>query len=307
MKLKKIFLLLSMILILYVGIYAMNYKSSKQIISRIPNSVMEKPVHLYNIDGSKNLKKPMGVIVDVNGKIYVTDSGDSKVKIFNSRGKLIDSFGKKGFASGEFNYPYGIVFTKNGDLLIADSSNLNIQEFTPDGKFVKYILTKNDGIKPGSLTIDEKGNVYASDLQNGKIIAFNDMGQIIGQIISKRPLNYPQGVLVENNLLWVADSGNYQITIIDKTGALKKNIKGNETKGQSSFSMVRGIAEDNLGRILVSDTIANQVRFMDRSGKWLFSLNDSFAYPMGIHIDKSGKIYIINRDSAQIQVYGYRR
>lgn len=306
MKSKKILLLLSIILILFVGIYALNYVNSMPLLYRNPNSLTEKPTHLYNIDGKKNLKKPMGVTVSDDGKIYVTDIGDSKVKIFNSQGKLIGSFGKKGLASGEFNYPYGIVFAQNGNVLVGDSSNLNVQEFTPDGKFVKYILTRKEGVKPGSLSIDDKGIVYLSDLQNGKIIAFNNLGQKIGEITSNPPLKYPQGICVEKDLLLVADSGNSRIIVIDKTGELRKVIKGDEL-GQSSSSMVRGIARDNLDRILISETISNQVNFLDKDGKQLFTLNKGFAYPMGLYIDKSGKIYITNLGSAQIQVYGYPR
>lgn len=304
MKLKTILGALSIMLVLAIGIFAWYYQSSKPLLNRAPKSLMEEPVLIYNFDP---LKKPMGVAVDDKGNVYVTDSGDDKVKIFNEQGKLVNSFGKKGSASGEFNYPYGVVFNKNGNLLIADSSNLNLQEFTPDGKFVKYIITEKDGIKPGSLTIDENGIVYVSDLQNGKIIALNENGQIIGRISSSPSLSYPQGVMVENDLLWVADSGNYRIAVIDKTGVWHKVIKGDERPGQPRFSMVRGIARDNLGRIFVADTIANRVRVLDKSGNQLFVLDKDFAYPMGIHIDKSGKIYIINRDSAQIHVYGYRR
>ncbi len=49
-----------------------------------------------------------GIQVDDQGQIYVLDSKECLVKVFDPKGKLIRSFGKRGQGPGEFQYPLGM-------------------------------------------------------------------------------------------------------------------------------------------------------------------------------------------------------
>ena len=46
--------------------------------------------------------KPTDVSVSKNGRIYVVDGVNNKIKIFNSKGKFLYSFGSKGSGRSEF-------------------------------------------------------------------------------------------------------------------------------------------------------------------------------------------------------------
>nr|WP_269438171.1 6-bladed beta-propeller [Phosphitispora fastidiosa] len=75
--------------------------------------------------------------------------------------------------------------------------------------------------------------------------------------------------------------------------------------------MVRGVAVDGNGRLYVVDTISGRVRVFDKNGGYLFSFGQpgsgdgEFVYPVGIHVDDSGKIYIADWGNNRIQVWGY--
>ena len=98
---------------------------------------------------------------------------------------------------------------------------------------------------------------------------------------------------------------------MDDKGKYKKIVLG-KSDFYEQFSFAGGVAVDNLDRIIVSDTLSSIVRFFDNNGVELFRLSngneiDNFQYPITISIDKKGYIYILDRGSNQLKIYGYSR
>jgi len=73
-------------------------------------------------------------------KLYVTDSQNHKIKIFNEDGEYLDKFGKRGFSDGEFFFPKDIVFDKDGQLIIGNTMRASVDVFKIDGTFVKTLM-----------------------------------------------------------------------------------------------------------------------------------------------------------------------
>lgn len=281
----------------------------REMITRMPSTITEKPEYLFQITGNDNnsLKEPMGITVGADQKIYIADTGNQKIKVFSSNGDFKFAFGKKGQKENEFGYPYGIVYLKNGHLLISDTINQNVREFSGAGKYIKTWINKNQNIKPGAMYQDSNGKVYISDLKNHQVVVVSNNGKMQKRINSKpEGLLFPQGLAVDKKgLIWVADSGHARIKQIDSNGLLKNIIWG--TDESRPFNMVRGVAVDNLGRIVVTDTLANSVTFFSENREYLFDLKGYFTYPMGVYVSDDGRIFIINRGSSVIQVWGYKK
>lgn len=281
----------------------------RPILTKMPSGINEKPVLLYELTGgTKNhLLQPMGVTVSSEQRIYVADTGHHQIKLFDQNCKYIKAFGHQGTGPGELEYPYGIVAMPNSHILVADTINLNVQEFNQKGKYIKTWLDAKAGIKPGAMYIGSNGQLYIADLKNHQVVMVNRNG-IIEQRISSKPegLLYPQGLFVDKNeLIWVADAGHNAIKQIDSNGIIKNIIWGvNES---IPFSMVRGVAIDNLGRVFVSDPLNGSVTVFNEKRELLFPLNGQFSYPMGINISDDGRIYIIDRGNSVIKVWGYKK
>ena len=62
--------------------------------------------HLYTI--TSDFQNPSDVVAGKNGKIYVLDGVNNKVKVFNQQGTFLFSFGETGTGKGQFNFPLGI-------------------------------------------------------------------------------------------------------------------------------------------------------------------------------------------------------
>ena len=70
-----------------------------------------------------------GVAVDDQGYIFVADSGNNRIQIFNPDGTFLRSFGRWGAGSGEFKGLEGIAVNANGNILVADRENHRVQMF----------------------------------------------------------------------------------------------------------------------------------------------------------------------------------
>jgi outer membrane protein assembly factor BamB len=89
------------------------------------------------------LYNPSDIEVDYNRSlIYVADSGNDRVLVFDFEGKLQKIIGRQGQGPGEFSNPTGLDVCEDGTLAVADVNNNRIQLFDKSWEFVKSINTK---------------------------------------------------------------------------------------------------------------------------------------------------------------------
>lgn len=72
---------------------------------------------------------PIGVAIDEQGNIFVTDYSNSRVCKFDSNGQFLNTWGSKGLADGQFTRPTGIAIDQQGSIYVADSGNNSVQKF----------------------------------------------------------------------------------------------------------------------------------------------------------------------------------
>ena len=70
-----------------------------------------------------------GVAVDEQGYIFVADSGNNRIQIFNPDGTILRGFGRWGQGAGEFKGLEGIAVNSKGNILVADRENHRVQMF----------------------------------------------------------------------------------------------------------------------------------------------------------------------------------
>jgi DNA-binding beta-propeller fold protein YncE len=71
----------------------------------------------------------VGLSVDLTGKIYVSSTRDSHIRIYGRDGSLLGSFGQTGMEIGEFNSPAGLWIDGTNRLYVADTNNGRVQVF----------------------------------------------------------------------------------------------------------------------------------------------------------------------------------
>ncbi len=96
------------------------------------------------------LFKPSYITMDNDGNLYVTDSFNFRVQMFDSQGKYVKSFGFHGDVPGSFARPKGIAMDREKHLYVADAAFENVQLF--DVETANLLLFFGGfGGKPGSM------------------------------------------------------------------------------------------------------------------------------------------------------------
>lgn len=87
-----------------------------------------------------------GIAVDENGSIFVTDSRNNNVQVFNAGYTLVSTFGSTGSATGQFKQPTGITYEKVAkQLAVVDTLNGRVQFFTTSGVYQKTVGSFGSG------------------------------------------------------------------------------------------------------------------------------------------------------------------
>jgi DNA-binding beta-propeller fold protein YncE len=104
--------------------------------------------------------RPQSMAIDENDHLWVADSCNHRIQIFDADGKLLRSWGEAGNEPGKLYYPYSIALDGNGHLYVVEYGNHRIQKFTLDGKSLG--CWGESGREPGQL-FNPWGLVRSSD------------------------------------------------------------------------------------------------------------------------------------------------
>ena len=100
-------------------------------------------------------------IVDDEGSIYVLDTKDSQVKVFDRSGKYVRTIGRKGQGPGELESPTTLSFNRTTGELAIHQTSRRMSYFKTDGIFLRHLSFKEMWALRGR--VDSKGNIYITE------------------------------------------------------------------------------------------------------------------------------------------------
>ena len=143
-------------------------------------------IHVFGSDGKlvrdfgagAGLNHPNGIAVDADGTVYVTDTANGRLLVFDASGAQVGIV-ERGDAVGNLGLPVGIGIDDHGRILVADSSASKVQAYTPMATgdrgpgYVNSFGEKgaSDGAFsfPNGLAVDGRGRVYVADWGNDRL------------------------------------------------------------------------------------------------------------------------------------------
>jgi sugar lactone lactonase YvrE len=120
---------------------------------------------------------PQGVALDKDGNVYVTDTLNNRVEIFDADGNFISQFGKNGDGPGYFERPKGVAVDTDGHIWVADAMQDRLQVFNREGQLLTYIGTGH-GELPGQfkalvgVAVDKQNRVFTTEQEPGRLQMF---------------------------------------------------------------------------------------------------------------------------------------
>jgi hypothetical protein len=183
-------------------------------------------------------------LVAVDGKLYITISGQHQIWVFDparNRLAVLAGNGRLGLRDGDgidasFAQPSGIaVFDRQ--LIVADAASSAIRSIHLDDRQVSTLIGtgpyefgdaagKRDVARlqnPLGLCVDPRGLAFVADSYNGKIKALNLRTGEIRPLNLPYHLHEPSGISMAANALWVANTNAHEVVRVDlATGQIKR-------------------------------------------------------------------------------------
>jgi hypothetical protein len=109
-------------------------------------------------DPSLTFHKPSDLAVDLQGNLYVADSGNNRIQKLDPEGNFLASIGRKGQGPGEFQFLDGLFLDKSGRIYVTDKGTNAVRILSPDGKEVGKgpagrMIGKMAGLSSGELVL----------------------------------------------------------------------------------------------------------------------------------------------------------
>ncbi|HEY9679728.1 MAG TPA: protein kinase [Drouetiella sp.] len=173
------------------------------------------------------LTKPSGIAIDNKGRVYIVDSSDPYVRVFDSKGVFVKEFCN---IQGKDGGLQGITSDSTGLIYVSDINNACVQVFQSDmGLWLRKVEVQGQKDLrlqlPAGLAIDRSNQLYCADYGSSQIFVFNKTGNLVRRFGAKGTgpgqFNVPRGVAVDrNDKIYVLDSLNHRIQVFGPTGDL---------------------------------------------------------------------------------------
>ena len=252
------------------------------------------------------MKEPRGAAVDGRGRIWVSDFGNSRLRVFDPQGGTLGGWGGRGSGVFGLREPCAVAI-RDDTVYIADTWNGRVQAFTLDGT---WKAAARDLFGPRGITVAPDGTVWVSDTGNKRLVAYDGdlkLLRILGRLGSG-PLEFsdPVGIAAGGDgSLYVADAGNRRIQVLDPSGHFARQIPMDDWK----MGVEPQLDVDEDGSLYVSDPPRNALLQMDPSGalKKTFTQDDAgqaLSRPTGVAIDRKNRLlYVINSGNNRVSKF----
>jgi predicted membrane-bound mannosyltransferase/DNA-binding beta-propeller fold protein YncE len=185
---------------------------------------------VIGVEGDFNM--PRAVAVAPDGTLYVSDTGNHRIKHLTPSGELLHVWGSFADISqgeappGTFYEPWGLAVGADGEVYVADTWNHRIQKFTAEGQFITqwgFFGQGDSGAAfwgPRDIEIDSNGNILVTDTGNKRVAIFDPNGNFLTQFGSPGMLeaqfDEPVGMAIgTDGKLFVADTWNQRIQVFE--------------------------------------------------------------------------------------------
>lgn len=271
----------------------------------------------YKGDGgaavAASLSNPRAITVDAAGNIYISDSTNNRVRKVDAATGTITTVAGNGIRdySGDggpaikasLAFPMGLAVDKDGNLFIADARNHRIRRV--DAKTGIITSVAGQGIRglggdngpalsalmsyPTAVTLDEDGNLYIADSENGGVRRVARKTGVITSVVGEGtpgaktdPSGTPtiRGLFVApvgliydgKGSLYVADAylnrvkkvevATHKVTIVAGKGVNQYCGDGGPAR-EACLNQPAGVALDAAGNVYIADAGNDRVRKVD--------------------------------------------
>lgn len=206
--------------------------------------------------GTGDFYMPYGVAADGADNVYVADTYNNRIQVFNTNGIFKRSWGQRGTGSASFILPHDVAVDGEGNVYVADTHNYRVQKFDASGIFLFQWGRKGRGNGDfaflSGIAVGPEGAVYTIDAKLNRVQVFDSHGRYLRA--------------------W-----------------------GRKGKGSGDFVAPMGLTVDGEGNVYVADSKMRRVQKFDSQGRFLAAFSDKLGYPTDVAVDRiSGNLLVLD-------------
>ena len=138
------------------------------------------------VDDPMELDFSRAVALDAEQRLFICDTGDHQIQIFERDGAPLGGFGTLGEEADALNCPVALAIDRSGNVHIVDQGNFRVQVFDPSGRFQRSYGAYGPGagefLLPAAIAIDRSDRSYIADAAAPRIVVFAADGEPIDEI-----------------------------------------------------------------------------------------------------------------------------
>lgn len=213
--------------------------------------------------------EPRDIEIGRDGLIYILDSGDNKIQVFDESAKFVRTIGKEGKGPGEFSYLNDIVLDDQNHLIVSDELNQRIQILDSQGKYLGGF--KLGHTNPPMIVLTQRNEFVMFNMGLRKkspalFLRVDYEGKIVGEIAKQQKLKSSRKNLIRFLSYYASDDQGNLCVAYHHRPLLEKYASSNEFLWEASYELpfkmknpegswdeiiARGLSLDSQGRIYI--------------------------------------------------------
>jgi DNA-binding beta-propeller fold protein YncE len=264
-------------------------------------------------------QKPRAMAISPADEIFVIDK-TARVQVFDLSGNFLRGWKTPQSANGK---PTGAsIDPSNGNLLVADTHYFQFLTYTPTGELLAdRTIGGVNGPEPGQfgwvtdIARAPDGTLYLAEYgEFDRIYKYSADGQYIDRFgeHGDAPMQFsrPQTLAVDDEgLLWIADSCNHRIQVVDWREATPRSVAvlGSQGAEIGQLQFPYGMKLISKNRLLVSEFGNHRVQCWSRDGTPIASwgsageLAGQLNQPWAVDVDSNERVYVVDSGNNRIQ------